>query len=65
MNDDKRLNNKVYLGDSVYVNYDGYMLTLTTENDSGPPSNIIYLEPGVYTGLVQYTTRMKELKEEP
>lgn len=44
---------KQYLGDSVYVDYDGCMLVLTTENGFGP-SNIIYLEPGVLNSLVEY-----------
>ena len=44
---------KVYLGDSVYVEHDGSGLTMTTENGLGP-SNTIYLEPEVYRALVKY-----------
>lgn len=50
---------KDYLGDSVYVEHDGYMLTLTTENGFGP-SNTIHLEPAVYEALVRYVERLKE-----
>ena len=44
---------KTYLGDSVYVESDGYHLILTTENGYGP-TNTILLEPEVYNALVQY-----------
>lgn len=45
---------KEYLGNSVYaeVNENG-QLVLTTENGLGP-SNTIYLEPEVFTALVEY-----------
>jgi hypothetical protein len=49
---------KTYLGDSVYVSFDGYMLVLTTDNGMGP-SNTIYLEPEVYEALVGYVDRLK------
>lgn len=44
---------KVYLGDSVYVDYDGFHFIMTTENGQGP-SNIIYIERGVAIGLLKY-----------
>lgn len=47
---------KTYLGDSVYVDFDGYHLVLTTENGGGA-SNTIYLEPTVYTALTRYVER--------
>ena len=57
--------NKEYLGDSVYVEHDGFMLTLTTENGYGP-SNTIHLEPEVYRNLAQYVAREYERqREEP
>lgn len=49
MNDTK----KRYLGDSVYANFDGYRIILTTENDF-ESSNTIYLEPGAIEALVDY-----------
>ncbi len=38
-------NKKIYLGDSVYVTFDGYGYILTTENGlKTDPSNKIYLD---------------------
>jgi hypothetical protein len=47
-----------YLGDSVYIDrwHDG--LVLTTQNDNGPPSNIIYLESAVVAALQVYLARL-------
>ena len=43
---------KVYLGDSVYAEHDGYGVILTTENGlPTDPSNTIYLEPSVLEQL--------------
>lgn len=42
---------KIYLGDSVYASFDGYMVTLTTENGYGP-SNTIHLEPEIIQRLI-------------
>lgn len=46
---------KTYLGDSVYAQFDGYHIVLTTENGlpSGP-SNTIALEPAVLSALVRF-----------
>ena len=49
---------KEYLGDSVYCNYDGYSISLTTENGFGA-TNEIYLEPEVIEGLLDYISRLK------
>jgi hypothetical protein len=54
---------KTYLGDSVYVDYDGEYIVLTTENYA-TPSNIIYLDTHVYLSLLDYVERMKKLREE-
>lgn len=52
--------NKEYLGDSVYVTFDGYGFVLTTENGyPDDPRNRIVLEPFVYEALVQYVERLK------
>jgi hypothetical protein len=53
---------KAYLGDSVYVDrwHDGFVLT--TQNDDGPPSNIIYLEPEVCAALHAYLARLMLLR---
>ena len=42
-----------YLGDSVYIEYDGFNFVLTTKNGSGP-SNIIVMEPQTIDGFNQY-----------
>lgn len=46
---------KLYLGDSVYVTYDGFHIWLTTENGyPDDPRNRIALEPAVWNALTQY-----------
>lgn len=48
---------KDYLGDSVYAEFDGYGIVLTTENGEGP-SNRIVLEPQVLESLNRYVERL-------
>ena len=48
---------KDYLGDSVYAEFDGYGITLTTDNGHGP-SNTIYLEPDILEALNRFKARM-------
>lgn len=50
---------KAYLGDGVYVEFDGYGLVLTTE-DGISVTNCIVLEPEVYGELVKYAERLKK-----
>lgn len=46
---------KRYLGDSVYADFDGWNIALTTENGTpADPSNIVYLEPSVLIALIAY-----------
>lgn len=46
---------KAYLGDSVYAEFYGCGIVLTTENGlPGDPSNVIYLEPEVYEALCRF-----------
>ena len=55
---------KQYLGDSVYVDVENGMLKLTTENGlHTDPSNMICLEPEVFSALVQYVDNLKTKKE--
>jgi hypothetical protein len=54
---DGRLIERVYLGDSVYVEVENGMLKLTTDNGLGP-SNTIYLEPDVAAALLMYMRRV-------
>lgn len=51
---------KVYLGDSVYAEFDGYGITLTTENGLPAPSNTIFLEPFVLAALDAFRKRLAE-----
>lgn len=58
------MNTKQYLGDSVYVNFDGGALELTTENGHpSDPSNVIILELEVYESLVKYVNNLKQRME--
>ncbi len=51
---------KDYLGDSVYAEFDGSGIILTTENGlASDPSNTIYLEPEVLRALVRFEERAK------
>ncbi len=54
---------KTYLGDSVYADFDGEHIILTTENGFGP-SNIIYLEEEVFQSLLTYLKIEAKLKRE-
>ncbi len=56
---------KDYLGDSVYVDFDGYALILTTENGPAGPTNTIILEPEVYAAMVRYVERLNRLSPAP
>ena len=59
-------NLKAYIGDSVYADFDGYAIILTTENEPHCISNTITLEPAVYRALVRYVENLnrKEVKED-
>ena len=41
-----------YAGDGVYVTYDGHMLGLLA-NDHAKPTDIIYLEPEVFSAIIR------------
>jgi len=53
---------KQYLGDGVYVSLENGMLKLTTENGISV-QNTIYLEPSVYTALVNYEKKLCSMYE--
>jgi hypothetical protein len=54
---------KSYLGDSVYADFDGYHIILTTENGyPDDPRNKIALEPEVMASLKAYEKRLNEFK---
>jgi len=49
---------KRYLGDGVYLQFDGFAYVLTTENGVGI-TNTIVLEPSVLTSLIRETDAIK------
>lgn len=52
---------KDYLGDSVYAEFDGYGITLTTQNGlPDDPSNTIYLEVETLAALARFVERTKQ-----
>lgn len=51
------MNEKTYLGDGVYVNFDGYQVWLTT-NDGYVDTNRIALEPEVMVALELYVENL-------
>lgn len=60
--DVKKMKFTEYLGDSVYVGYDGYHIWLNTQNGyPDDPRNAIALEPAVYKALTEWHERL--LKE--
>lgn len=48
-----------YIGDGVYVEFDGYGIMLKT-NDQLHSTNEVYLEPEVFNKLVAFRERMKK-----
>ena len=52
-----------YMGDGVYVVFDGYGIELRA-NDHKNPTDTIYLEPEVFKNLVNFDKKMKEYKNE-
>ena len=48
---------KQYVGDSVYAEFNGFELVLTTENGMGP-SNKIVLEPVVLKNLLEFLQKV-------
>ena len=55
-----KLNNKVYLGDSVYAEFDGYGIILTTNNGyPDDPRNKIMLDPDTIEALLYFIENIK------
>lgn len=52
---------KLYLGDSVYADFDGYHIVVTTENWYGP-TNTVFLEFAAFMNLIKYGEKMFNLK---
>jgi hypothetical protein len=52
-----------YLGDGVYVDYDGYQIVLTAnDRASGCPTDEVYLDPDVLNAFLRYINRLREMK---
>jgi len=52
---------KVYLGDSVYAEFEGGFIRLTTENGRpGDPSNAIFLEPAVIDAFLEFVAELRK-----
>ena len=56
--------NKDYLGDGVYADFDGTMVTLTVE-DGIQTHETIHLEPDTLVALGRYVERMKVFDSKP
>lgn len=55
------MDNKIYLGDSVYAEFDGFGILLTTQNGKPTdPSNSIYLEPSIIENLNAFVNAIKQ-----
>lgn len=59
---EQAVTSKRYLGDAVYVDFDGYSVVLTTE-DGIRSTNTIYLESGVMQSLLEYFQDLKAKME--
>lgn len=60
------MNTKTYLGDSVYAEFDGFGIKLTTENGLLlDPSNTIVLEPETLTALARFKDNLSESAKGP
>jgi hypothetical protein len=53
---------KQYIGDGVYVEFDGWAIVLTTENGV-ETTNRVVLETEVYSSLVAYVDALKSAAE--
>ena len=54
------MNNKIYLGDGLYVHFDGYQIILTAARDDG--DHWVALEPPVWEALKAYVTRLEAVQ---
>lgn len=55
---------KTYLGDGVYVDFDGYQLVLTAENGI-QAHDTIFLEPPVMQALLNFWGRLYKTAKAP
>lgn len=52
---------KRYLGDGVYVEFDGHGLILTVDHGTGIPDELIYIDPTTWSMLNDYVSTLKLL----
>lgn len=48
-----------YIGDSVYIRFDGYSFVIYTDNGNGA-ENEIYLEPDMIEEITNYADKVRE-----
>ena len=57
------MENKVYLGDAVYLSNDGFQLVLSTESSPFGPGQTIYLQADMIETIRKYSVRFGFLRE--
>jgi len=56
-------NNADYLGDGVYIDYDGFEIRVSAnDHRENFATDNIYLEPNIIAALVRYLKRMEIIK---
>ena len=58
------MSEKVYLGDACFAEWHGSVIKLTTENGRDV-TNCIWLEPEVFSALVQFVERSSVREDRP
>lgn len=56
------MQDETYLGDGLYVSFDGYQLKLRAPREDG--DHEVYLEPQVYKAFVDYVNRITSKTEQ-
>ena len=57
------MRNPDYLGDGLYIYYDGYGIELRANHHENPTDRV-YLEPSVYNALVDWVKALNESEKE-
>jgi hypothetical protein len=55
---------KDYLGDGVYIDFDGYSFVITSENGMATPLATIVLEPDMPEKILAYKKRIEQALED-
>jgi hypothetical protein len=55
---------KEFLGDGLYIDFDGYSLVITSENGTPTPLARIVLEPDMPEKILAYKQRIEQALEE-